>query len=109
MPKIPLKGLFGLKGKSKPKNPSSGYGPPRAPPVSPSYGVPAAPPINSGYTVPSYGGSSTGVTVPQGPPRPSYSGGGGSSASSSSQYGPSNAIRMLPSPNLATGRPPVSF
>ena len=87
-----LGGLFG--GGSKPSRPS--YGPPQSlRPSRPSYnGGQQRPPQRP----PSYNGRPQGPRRPQGPPRPN----------SRPQFGPSNAIKMLPAPNLATGRPPVS-
>ena len=81
LPKIPLKGLFG--GNKGPAPPRPSYGAPR-----PGYGAPNRP------------------ARPQGPPRPNYGGGGQASGGS---FGPSNAIKMLPAPNLATARPPVGI
>ena len=79
-------GLGGLFGGGKPSRPS--YGPPR-----PSRPRPQRPP--------SYNNRPQG---PRAPLRPN----GPSRPNSRPQFGPSNAIKMLPAPNLATGRPPVS-
>ena len=107
LPRIPLKGLFGKgggKGKGQGNRPSYGAPKPSYGAPKPSYGAPAAP---QGPPRPNYGGA---PAAPQGPPRPNYGGnnGGGHNGGGSSQFGPSNAIKMLPAPNLATGRPPVS-
>ena len=79
-------GIGGLFGGGKPSRPS--YGPPR-----PSRPRPQRPP--------SYNNRPQG---PRAPLRPN----GPSRPNSRPQFGPSNAIKMLPAPNLATGRPPVS-
>ena len=95
LPRIPLKGLFGKGNSGGGSRPT--YGAPK-----PSYGAPK----------PSYGGGA----APVGPPRPSYGGNnnnGGSGynngGNGGGSFGPSNAIKMLEAPNLATGRPPVSL
>jgi len=95
LPRIPLKGLFGKGNSGGGSRPT--YGAPK-----PSYGAPK----------PSYGGGA----APVGPPRPSYGGNnnnnnGGSGynngGNGGGSFGPSNAIKMLEAPNLATGRPPA--
>ena len=96
LPRIPLKGLFGKGNNGGGSRPT--YGAPK-----PSYGAPK----------PSYGGGA----APVGPPRPSYGGNNNNNGGSGynnggnggGSFGPSNAIKMLPAPNLATGRPPVSL
>lgn len=86
-------GLFGG-GKKQPSRPS--YGPPRPRPSynGPRPGGQQRPPV---YNNRPQGQSPRAPVRPQRPvsqPQP--------------QYGPSNAIKMLPAPNLATGRPQVS-
>ena len=83
LPSLSLDGLFNKGPKNKGNGaPRPSYGAPR-----PSYGAPQAPQA---------------PRAPQGPPRPNYSSG-------STDFGPSNAIKMLPAPNLATARPTVNI
>ena len=92
-----LGGIGGLFGGGK-KQPRPSYGPPR--PQRPSYNGPRP---SGGQRPPSYnnrpGQGPRAPARPQPPPRPN----------AQPQFGPSNAIKMLPAPNLATGRPPVSL
>ena len=109
-------GIFG-----SPKKPSSNYGAPR-----PSYGggrparprprpqrprpVPARPPARPSrpsYSRPARPGRPVRPPRPQ-TGRPNYGGGGGRPPArpATTQFGPSNAIKMLPAPNLAGLGPP---
>ena len=121
LPRLPLKGLFNaFKGGDKGNNNNNGGGynaPSRpsynAPAGNPSYNAPSqgygapsgnqggfnAPTVNQNYAAPTSNqqGYNNGGGFPQGPPR----------QPNPNDFGPSNAIKMLPAPNLATGRPPV--
>ena len=101
-----LGGIGGLFGGGK--SPKPGYGPPR--PQRPSYGAkpqrptygnqrPARPrPNKPNYNQRPPSPPNNRPQRPVGPSRPV----------SQPQYGPSNAIKMLPAPNLATAAPQVS-
>ena len=100
-----LGGIGGIFGGGKSPKPS--YGPPRpqrpsygARPQRPSYGKPRPSQPRPNYNA-----------RPQNPrPRPpSYNNQRPQRPAGRPQFGPSNAIKMLPAPNLATAAPPVSF
>ena len=107
-----LGGIGGIFGGGKSPKPS--YGPPARPqrpsygarPQRPSYGKPRpskprpsynSRPQNPRPRPPSYNNQRP--QRPAGPVRPA----------ARPQFGPSNAIKMLPAPNLATAAPPVSW
>ena len=103
-----ISSIGGLFGGGKPAGKPS-YGPPNQPP---KYGAPKPPRRPQRPQRPQYNGRPNAggqrpparpqnrpQPRPQGPPR---------RPPSQSQYGPGNAIKILPAPNLATGRPPVS-
>ena len=90
-------GITGLFGGGK-KKPRPGYGAPGRRPNRPNRPRPGGP--RPGYGPPK--------GRPQRPQRPSYGGGGGRPQSNGGgSFGPSNAIYMLPAPNLATAAPQV--
>lgn len=87
-----ITGLFGGGGGNK-KRPRPGYGAPGRRPNRPNRPRPGGP--RPGYGPPQR---------PQRPQRPSY-GGGRPQSNGGGSFGPSNAIYMLPAPNLATAAP----
>ena len=83
-----------------PFRPSSGYGVPKAPPISNGYGVPKAPAISSGYGVPQAPAIGSGYGVPQGPALTSgYRGPAPSSSFSIPQVSNQNNINSFTSPD----------
>ena len=76
--------------------PSSGYGVPKAPPISSGYGVPKAPPISSGYGVPKAPPISSGYGVPK---APAVSSGYRGPAPASSFSTPQDSLNSFTSPD----------